>query len=294
MSRRKNKVEKEQAMSQESKSNNPPLTNAGQEVYGLRDTAFQQRMVRRSAEKQAAFFLPHLQPGMSLLDCGCGPGSITLGLAKLIAPGTVVGVDFDPSEVERAQKLATEQGVHNVQFKSGNVYELPFAGGTFDACFSNALLDHLSDPIAALREMRRVLKADGVLGVRTADRDGYLLAPADPLLEKFGEWGEQRKNAQGVRVRIGKNIRAMLREAGFARTEASASYDCYGTVEEVRGLAESAAVGLSKGQSREQTGESAGSDRAEAEAVAAAWRAWGESPDAFFAMSFCEGLGWRR
>ncbi len=157
-------------MSQESKSN-----KVAQEEYGLRDTPFQRRMVRRSAEKQAAFLLPYLQPGMSLLDCGCGPGSITLGLAQRIAPGTVVGVDFDPGEVERAQKLAAEQGVTNVQFKTGNVYELPFADGTFDACFSNALLDHLSDPIAALREMRRILKADGILGARTADRDGYLL-----------------------------------------------------------------------------------------------------------------------
>lgn len=279
-------------MSQESKSNNPPLTNAGQEVYGLRDTAFQRRMVRRSAEKQAAFLLPHLRPGMSLLDCGCGPGSITIGLAKLVAPGIVTGIDIDPGEVERAQKLAAEQGATNVQFKTGNVYELPFADGTFDACFSNALLDHLSDPIAALREMRRVLKADGILGVRTADRDGYLFTPPNPLLAKLNEQGEKRKNDQGVNVRIGKNIRAMLRQAGFVRTEASASCDCYGTAEEVRGVAESAAAGLSKGQSREQTGESGGPDRAEVEAVAAAWRAWGESPDSFFAMSFCEGLGW--
>lgn len=268
------------------------LNNQKPEEYGLRDTPFQRRMARRSAEKQAAFLLPYLRPGMSLLDCGCGPGSITLGLAKLVAPGIVTGIDIDPGEVERAQNLASEQGVHNVQFKSGNVYELPFADGTFDACFSNALLDHLSDPIAALREMRRILKADGILGVRTADRDGYLFTPSHPLLVKFNELGEQRKKDQGVSVRIGKNIRAMLREAGFARTEASASYDCYGTVEEVRGLAESAAAGLSKGQSREQTGESGGPDRAEAEAVAAAWRAWGESPDAFFAMSFCEGVGW--
>ena len=274
-------------MSQESRSN-----NAGQEVYGLRDTAFQRRMVRRSAEKQAAFLLPHLQPGMSLLDCGCGPGSITIGLAKRLAPGSVVGIDFDPGEVERAQNLATEQGVTNVQFKTGNVYDLPFADGTFDVCFSNALLDHLSDPIAALREMRRVLKANGVLGVRTADRDGYLFTPPDPLLVKLNEQGEKRKNDQGVSVRIGKNIRGLLRQAGFVKTEASASYDCYGTAEEVRGLAESAAAGLSKGQPKEQTGESTGPNLAEADAVAAAWRAWGESPDAFLAMSFCEGVGW--
>jgi len=274
-------------MSQEPKSN-----NVGQEVYGLRDTPFQRRMVRRSAEKQAAFLLPHLRPGMKLLDCGCGPGSITIGLAKLTAPGTAVGVDNDPGEIGRAQKVATEQGVNNVQFKTGNVYELPFADGAFDACFSNALLDHLSDPIAALREMRRVLKVGGVLGVRTADRDGYLLTPSNPLFEKFSQWGEKRKNDQGVSVRIGKTLRAMLREAGFVRTEASASYDCYGSADEVRGLAESAVAGLQADLRRSQSAADGGPDRAEVEAVAAAWQVWGESPDAFFAMSFCEGVGW--
>lgn len=270
----------------------PKPNKAGQEEYGPRNTPFQRRMVRRSAEKQPAFLLPHLRPGMSLLDCGCGPGSITIGLARVVAPGAVVGVDIDPGEVERSRQLAAEQGVANVRFETGNVYELPFADGTFDAGFSNALLDHLRDPIGALREMRRVLKADGILGVRTADRDGYLLAPADPLLEKFGEWGELRKNAQGVRVRIGKNIRAMLREAGFARTEALASYDCYGSAEEVRGLAESGIAGLLASLRRNQATTDGGPDQTEVEAVAAAWRAWGESPDAFFAMSFCEGLGW--
>lgn len=270
------------------------LNNQKPEEYGLRDTPLQRRMVRRSAEKQAAFLLPYLRPGMSLLDCGCGPGSITLGLAKVVAPGAVVGVDIDPGEVERAKQLAAEQGIGNVQFETGNVYELPFADASFDAAFSNALLDHLRDPVAALREMRRVLKANGVLGVRTADRDGYLFVPPDPLLEKDSAQGEQWKKDQGVSVRIGKNIRAMLREAGFAHTAASASYDCYGTTEEVRATAEAMVAGLLADRPGAQTGDARRPDRAEVEAIAAAYRAWGESPDAFLAMSFCEGLGWCR
>ncbi|MCE7989048.1 MAG: methyltransferase domain-containing protein [Caldilinea sp. CFX5] len=274
-------------MSQEPRSN-----KVRQEEYGPRNTPFQRRMVRRSAEKQAAFLLPHLRPGMSLLDCGCGPGSITIGLARVVAPGAVVGVDISPGEVERSRQLAAEQGVVNVQFETGNVYELPFADASFDAAFSNALLDHLRDPVAALREMRRVLKANGVLGVRTADRDGYLFVPPNPLIEKDSTWGEQWKKDQGVSVRIGKNIRAMLREAGFARTAASASYDSYGTADEVRELAEAMAAGLLAGRAGTQTGNPRQPDRAEVEAIAAAYRAWGESPDAFFAMSFCEGLGW--
>jgi ubiquinone/menaquinone biosynthesis C-methylase UbiE len=59
-----------------------------------------------------------------------------------VAPGQVVGIDIGVSEVERATVRAAEPGIANVQFRTGDVYELPFAAETFDAVFSNALLDH--------------------------------------------------------------------------------------------------------------------------------------------------------
>lgn len=91
----------------------------------------------RTAEINAAFFLPYLKPGMSLLDCGCGPGSITVGLAERVAPGQVIGVDVGESSIEAAQRLAVERGVSNVRFQVASVYELPFPEGTFDAVFTH-------------------------------------------------------------------------------------------------------------------------------------------------------------
>ena len=131
----------------------------------------------RSAGRQAAFFLPHLHNGMKLLDCGSGPGSITIGLAKAVAPGQTIGIDYDSSQVERAQLYAHEQGVDSVRFESGSVYQLPFADGLFDAVFSHALLEHLNEPLLALKEMRRVVKPDGVVGVRTRDWEGNVAGP---------------------------------------------------------------------------------------------------------------------
>ena len=111
-----------------------------------------QFMAKRRAETHAAFPLPYLQPGFDLLDCGCGPGTITAGLATAVAPGRVVGIDLGESQIALATTRAAEQGLRNTEFKVGNIYELSFDGGTFDAIFAHAVFEHLSDPIRALRE----------------------------------------------------------------------------------------------------------------------------------------------
>jgi ubiquinone/menaquinone biosynthesis C-methylase UbiE len=198
----------------------------------------------------------------------------------------VVGIDIDADEVKRAANHAAQRAITNVEFREGSVYAIPFADTTFDAVYSNALLDHLSNPVAALREIYRVLKPGGVAGVRTADRDGYLFSPADPLIEQWAQEGEAEKAAQGIRVRIGKHLRNLLRQAGFTRTEMSASFDCYGTTEQVQNLSRAMAASIRRekdGSGRDST----------IDAYADAWQRWGESPDAFFGHCLCEGLGWR-
>jgi 2-polyprenyl-3-methyl-5-hydroxy-6-metoxy-1,4-benzoquinol methylase len=65
-------------------------------TFGYGPTAVQ-IMTSRSAEDSARFFLPYLRAGMRVLDCGCGPGSITVGLAQAVTPGEVVGIDVEPS-----------------------------------------------------------------------------------------------------------------------------------------------------------------------------------------------------
>lgn len=90
---------------------------------------------------------------MSVLDCGCGPGTIPLDFAELVAPGEVWGIDLDASYVLRAQELATARKLTNIHFRQGTVYELPFPDQSMDAVFASTLLEHLSQPLAALAEI---------------------------------------------------------------------------------------------------------------------------------------------
>jgi SAM-dependent methyltransferase len=137
-------------------------------------------MAERSAETHAEFFLPQLRPGFKALDAGCGPGTITLGLARRVAPGHVIGIDVEDSQFEKAREQAESEGL-NVEFRKTSVYELPFEDHSFDAVFSHALLEHLVEPGAALVELRRVLKPGGWIGVRAGDMGGILVDAASDV-----------------------------------------------------------------------------------------------------------------
>ena len=135
---------------------------------------------RRTLESHGAFFIPHLRPGMQVVDVGCGPGSMTVGIAAHIGSGRAIGVDMGESQVRLATQRAAEQGVANAEFRVGSAYDLPFADAQFDALFSHALLEHLREPVRAMREFLRVLKPGGVMGVVTPDWSGFLVGPLKP------------------------------------------------------------------------------------------------------------------
>ncbi len=117
--------------------------------YGERGDSFSYR----TASVDADFFLPHLKSGMSVLDGGCGSGSITIGLAEVVAPGEMVGIDIGQVPIEHARELAQERKVSDVKFEVASIDAIPFEDASFDAVFSNFVLEHLRNPADALKEM---------------------------------------------------------------------------------------------------------------------------------------------
>jgi len=251
---------------------------------------FEAELALRTAAKEAAFFLPHLRLGMRLLDLGCGPGSITLGLAEAVAPGEVVGVDLQPSQVAQAQALSAARGVKNVRFEVADVYRLPFPDGSFDAVFAHVVLMHLREPVRALAEMRRVLRPGGVAGVRDCDWGGRIHTPMTPLLERWYALTVRIRQRNGGDPFMGRHHRRLLLDAGFARAEASVSVSSAGTPEETRHHATFLKAQL---QGFAPTALAGGwIDQTTVEAVSAEIEAWALRPDALYVDVYCEAIGW--
>ena len=74
----------------------------------------------RHAETHAAFFINYVKSGMKILDCGCGPGSITLDFAEIVAPEQAIGIDLEPAHIEKARTLQEIMKVSNIEFRAGD------------------------------------------------------------------------------------------------------------------------------------------------------------------------------
>jgi ubiquinone/menaquinone biosynthesis C-methylase UbiE len=279
-------------MSQQPREQSSDETGAD-EVYLVSDREQVAYTGTRTAAEWVPFFLPHLRPGMSLLDCGCGVGSITLDLAERVAPGPVVGVDLDESQIALARAEAGRRGLSNIRFEVASIYEPPFPHGSFDAALAHTLLFHLHEPLRALRALRQMLKPGGVVCVSDDDLSTVLFSPEDPHLRKAIDLIIRIMKHNGASPFYARHLRGLMLEAGFARTEGHAvATDHYGTLAETRKYAQ-IAVGLFSDPAFIAPVLSEGwADEAELAEMRAGVLAWGERPDAFLAWLYCAAVGW--
>jgi ubiquinone/menaquinone biosynthesis C-methylase UbiE len=270
-------------------------TSAGDaEVYSISEPEVQREYTGiRRAQDWVGFLLPHLQPGMRLLDLGCGVGSITLDLAEIVAPGQVVGVDADASQLEVARTSATRRALSNARFEIADAYALPFADDAFDAALAHTLLVHLREPGRVLRELRRVVRPGGVVGVSDDDFGTTVVSPPSPLFEEAIALWVQVLQHNGGNPYYARHLRHFLLEAGFARTEGYAvAADHYGTPEATRRFAHLVEPLFRHQEVAELVVGQGWVDRAHLEAIHAEIRSWAERPDAFFSITYCAALGW--
>lgn len=234
----------------------------------------------RTVENSAAYLLPHLSPGLAVLDVGCGPGTISADLAARVAPGHVNGLDYAPDAIAAA--TAAFGAIANLSFAVGDGYSLDFADDTFDVVHAHQVLQHLTDPVRALREWRRVCRPGGIVAARDSDYSCFAWAPADPVLDRWNELYHQLARRNDAEPNAGIFLLGWAKQAGFDDVTFTSSTWTYadpsarawwGGLWADRALYSSFAT---------QTVEYGLSNQAELEAIAAAWRRWADQDDATY------------
>jgi len=244
----------------------------------------------RTAQNSSAYLVPELRPGQSLLDIGCGPGTITADLALLVAPGEVIGLDAAPDVVAQAAGHGDELGLPNLRFEVGDLFALGYPDAAFDVIHLHQVLQHLGDPVAALVEARRVLRPDGVLGARDSDYGAFTWAPADALLDRWLELYLAVTAHNGHDARIGPKLVGLAHEAGFSDVTASSSTWTYADPDARAWWGSLWADRVRYSRFAEQAVEYDLSDAGELEAIASAFTRWAASDDGVFVIPHVEVL----
>jgi ubiquinone/menaquinone biosynthesis C-methylase UbiE len=248
---------------------------------------------KRTAETDAAFLLPELRPGMRLLDVGCGPGSITAGLARRVAPGETVGIDASESVIDTARSLR-DPGLTSLSFEGGSIYQPRFAPQTFDAVFAHQVLQHLRRPVDALVQMRTLVKSGGVIGVREADWGSTIFYPENEGMRGFLAMYYDLAHRNGGEPNAGRHMRRWFREAGFAETQITTSTTSYTDSAATREWANTYAERTLHSNIADKALEYGIATRSDLESMAAGWRAWGDDPDALYCFSHAEVVARRQ
>jgi ubiquinone/menaquinone biosynthesis C-methylase UbiE len=227
-----------------------------------------------------------------VLDVGCGPGTISADLARFVAPGSVVGIDLSKEVIELAcRSIEGSLGVR-VSFQVGDVYDLQFDGSSFDVVYAHQVLQHLSDPIRALREMRRVLKPGGLVAVRDADYGRFTWSPSDPRLARWMALYHDITKHNGVEADAGRYLVSWVRDSGFENWTASSSQWRFHTDEERAWWGGLWADRVQESEFARQGLEFGLTTPAELNEIAAAFLEWSEKPAADFIVVHDEVLAY--
>lgn len=259
------------------------MTPADTYTHGHHESVLRSHRAR-TAENSAGYLLPHLSSGQSVLDIGCGPGTITLDLARRVAPGQTVGVDRAALPLAMARSAAAENGLRNVGFTVGDAYQLDFPDNSFDVVHAHQLLQHLTDPVAALTEMRRVCRPGGLVAARDADYAAMTWYPADPRLDRWLELYHQVARGNGGQPDAGRRLLSWARAAGYRDITCTADVWCFATGEERSWWGGQWAERITESAIANQAISGGFSDRSELESLAAAWRDWSNQDDGWFAV----------
>ncbi|GGX02070.1 methyltransferase domain-containing protein [Streptomyces chartreusis] len=238
----------------------------------------------RTAANSAAYLLDSLKPHMRILDVGCGPGTITADLAALVPDGRVTGVDRAPGILEQARATAAGRGVPNVDFAVADVHGLDFPDETFCVVHAHQVLQHVGDPVGALREMARVTRPGGLIAVRDSDYGAMSWYPPSRGMDDWLELYRRVARANGGEPDAGRRLKSWALQAGLTDVTATSSTWTFSTEEERDWWSGLWADRTLASAYAERATEGGHATAEELRAVSEAWREWGRRGDGWFSV----------
>lgn len=238
----------------------------------------------RTAANSAAYLLDSLKPHMRILDVGCGPGTITADLAALVPDGRVTGVDRAPGILEQARATAAGRGVPNVDFAVADVHALDFPDETFCVVHAHQVLQHVGDPVGALREMARVTRPGGLIAVRDSDYAAMSWYPPSRGMDDWLDLYRRVARANGGEPDAGRRLKSWALRAGLTDVTATSSTWTFSTEEERAwwsGLWADRTLASAYAERATEGGHATAEDL---QAVSEAWREWGRRGDGWFSV----------
>ena len=238
----------------------------------------------RTVDNSAAYLAPYLRPGQRVLDIGSGPGTLTIDLARRVAPGEVVGVDASEEIVEHASALAQDDGIASVSFRTGSAYALDFEDDSFDVVHAHQVLQHVADPVAVLKEMRRVTRSGGLVAARDVDYGGVMVAPGLPGLGRWRTVYDAVHRSNGGEPDAGRHLKGWALEAGLTEVRSTASVWCFASDAEREWWGGSWADRALHSDFAGQAVEAGIATLTDLEAISEGWRLWIGEPAGWMAM----------
>ena len=268
---------------------NNPETSTPDYTMGFSDEMLE--VLRRdTAEKNAAFLLPYLRPGLRVLDFGCGPGTISVGLARAVDPGELHGVDMSEASIQHAHSVAEVSRVTNAFFQVGDVADLPFEDGFFDVAFCNGVLLHIPDTLTALSEVRRVLKPGGIFGCREIICASSFAHPDFDVLHNAWGMFSDLLAADDAHPQIGMQLKRHLRSAGFENVRMTVGADTYSSPADIEYIYWVVTKWFLSPEVTEAAIQYGASTRELCDRIGETYKVWREDPGAFFFVAQGEAV----